>query len=219
MIIDGGYLVINLTYRFSTEIAAHSVVKSRYDSFSTFGYCSNLTWTSSTGAIGSGNWPMSTLFQAKLKIGDWFYNGEGWDSYSLFEQKQSHWNQIYTGWGWDLSGHTRTWYAIRDSVFIDEWEYTNKATYDAFSGEKTTGKCEYAHAQTAYNTHVSEYVAIPKDFNLKLTYGASFFLAHNNKVTETIYDADYQLTNTVNWKMNLADIGSNGGVAIKCPND
>lgn len=218
MIIDGGYIVVNLTYRFSTEIAAHSVVKSRYDSFGTFGYCSDLQWISGS-PLGAGQWPNNTLFRAKLKIGDWFYNGEGWGSYSLFEQKQTHWNQIYTGWGWDYGGHTRTWYAIRDSQFADEWEYTNEATYNAFSGEKTTGQCEYAHAQTVYNNHVNEYVAVPKDFYLKFMYGACFYLAHNNKTTETIYDADYQLTNTVSWQMNLADIGSNGGVAIKCPDD
>ena len=215
MIIDGGYLVVNLTYRFSNQNAAHTVVKSKYDSFGTFGYCSDLCWTDGN-TIGSGNWPMSTLFRAKLKVGDWLYNGE-WVSYTLLQQKRAHWNQLYAGEQLDLGGHTLTWYGIRDSQFPDEWEYTNESTYNAFSGEKQSGQCRYAHAHKTYNRNIGEYIAIPDEFFMKLMYGEYFFLAHENQTSETIYDADYSLTNTVDWKMNIAGVNSNGGVAIKCP--
>lgn len=218
MIIDGGYIVVNMTYKFSNDYRAHSVVKSKYDSFDTFGYCSDLMWISGS-PLGAGQWPKNTLFPAKMKIGDKIYNGEKWESYSLLQEKRTYWTTLYTGWGWDYGGHTRTWYAITDSHYSDEWEYVNESTYNSYSGAKESGQCEYAHAHTAYNSRIGESVAIPLIFYYKWVWGDCFFLAHNNKTTETIYDTDYQLTNTVSWKMNLADAGTNGGVAIPCPNN
>lgn len=44
-----------------------------------------------------------------------------------------------------------------------------------------------------------------------------FFLVHINKTTETIYDVDYDLTNTVSYRFNIVD--SSDGMAVKCPDD
>ena len=54
MILDGGFVIVNLKYKLSTEVKAHSIVASKYDSFDTFGYCTDLMWDSNTDHIGNG---------------------------------------------------------------------------------------------------------------------------------------------------------------------
>lgn len=44
-----------------------------------------------------------------------------------------------------------------------------------------------------------------------------FYLVHKNKTGDKVFDTDYSLTNTVSWRMNLAD--SEDGVAIRLPED
>ena len=38
MVFDSGYLIVNLKYKLSTELYAHNIVKSQFDSFNTYGY-------------------------------------------------------------------------------------------------------------------------------------------------------------------------------------
>ena len=44
-----------------------------------------------------------------------------------------------------------------------------------------------------------------------------FYLVHKNKVGDKVFDTDYSLTNTVSWRMNLAE--SEDGVAVPLPSD
>lgn len=152
MILDGGYLIVNLKYKLSTEKAAHSVVASKYDSFNTFGYCSDLTWDSNSDHIGNGRWPNNTMFPAKITIGDWLFNGETWISQTQFAAKRTHWNTLYSGWGIDMSGGEKYWYALPDSVYNDELEFVPKSVYDASNNAmKQTGKCATANASKLYH--------------------------------------------------------------------
>ena len=218
MILDGGYLIINLKYKLSTEKKAHSIVASRYDSFNTFGYCTDLMWNDNTDNIGSGRWPCDTMFVAKLSIGDWCYNGEEWISITEYRQKQAHWNTLYSGISWDWSGGEKWWYAIPDSTFADELEFVPKSVYDTSnSAFKQTGLCPTANATKYFHNVYNEYVYVNKDFTQKRNYGDRFFLVHQNKVTEKIYDTEYSLTNTVSYRFNIVDATS--GVAIPCKTD
>ena len=172
MILDGGYLIINLKYKLSTEKQAHSIVASKYDSFNTFGYCTDLMWNDSTGNIGSGNWPCDTMFVAKLSIGDWCYNGEDWISITEYRQKQAHWNTLYSGYGIDMSGGEKYWYAVPDSQFTDELEYVPKSVYDASNNAfKQKGLCPTAHATKFYHNIYNDWVYVSKDFRTKMLYG------------------------------------------------
>jgi len=216
MILDGGYLIVNLKYKLSTENKAHSVVSSRYDSFSTFGYCSDLMWDSNSDHIGNGRWPNNTMFPAKITIGDWLFNGETWISQTQFAAKRTHWNTLYSGWGIDMSGGEKYWYALPDSVYNDELEFVPKSVYDASNNAmKQTGKCATANASKLYHRTYNEWIYISEEFYNKYYYGDRCFLTHINKTNEAIYDVEYSLTNTVSYKFNIVD--ATDGVAIPCP--
>lgn len=214
MILDGGYLIINLKYKFSTDLRAHSAVKSMYDSAATFGTCTYLTWTSNTDYIGAAGWPNNTMFPARLTIGDWYYNGERWDSITAQQARQAYYNSIYSGWGWDASGRTNHWYRTWNSTH-NVWDYVTESVYNSFSGQKESGDCIYANANYLYNVNCGDNkVYIPQEFYYEYYNSGYFFLLHINKTTEAIYDTEYALTNTVSYKMQ---INATDGVAIKCP--
>ena len=52
------------------------------------------------------------------------------------------------------------------------------------------------------------------DYYYEIALQDRFYLSHINKTTETIFDAEYSLTNTVSYKMNIVD--ASDGVAIPC---
>lgn len=217
MILDGGYLIINMKYKFSTDLRAHSAVKSMYDSAAIFGSCSDLTWTSDTNYIGAAGWPNNTMFKARLTIGDWYYNGEEWDSITAQQARQTYYNSIYSGWGWDGAGLTNHWFRTWNSTH-NVWDYVTESVYNSFSGQKERGDCAYANAYYLYNVNCgTDKVYIPQDFYYEYYNGGYFFLQHVNKVSEAIYDTEYALSNTVSYKMQI--VNATDGVAIKCPED
>ena len=218
MILDGGYLIVNMKYKFSTDIRAHSAVKSMYDSAQTFGSCSDLTWTSNTDYVGAAGWPNNTMFQAKLTIGDYYYNGAEWGLIADLQARQTYYNNTYSGWGWDGAGTTRHWFRTWNSTY-NLFDYVTEDFYNSFSGQKERGDCAYANANYVYNANLGgAQVYIPADFYNELFYGDSFFLVHQNQTTEPIYDVEYSLTNTVSYKMQIVE-SSAEGLAIKCPDD
>ena len=174
-------------------------------------------WTSNTDYIGASQWPNNTMFRAKLTIGDWFYNGIEWGSIAAQQARQTYYNSIYSGWGWDGAGTTRKWYRVWNSTH-NVWDYVAESAYNSFSGQKENGDCVYANAHFIYNTNYGNTkVYIPEEFYYEYYYGDSFFLVHVNKTTETIYDCEYSLTNTVSYKMQI--VNASDGLAIKCPDD
>ena len=52
------------------------------------------------------------------------------------------------------------------------------------------------------------------DYYYEIALQDRFYLTHINKTTEAIFDAEYSLTNTVSYKMNIVD--ASDGVAIPC---
>jgi hypothetical protein len=158
------------------------------------------------------------MFVAKLSIGDWCYNGEDWISITEYRQKQTHWNALYSGYGIDMSGGEKYWYALPDSTFADELEYVPETVWEASnSAFKQKGLCPTAHATKFYHNIYNDWVYVSKDFRTKMLYGDRFFLVHQNKTTEKIYDTEYSLTNSVSYLMNIVDATS--GAAIPCKTD
>lgn len=216
MILDGGYLIINMKYKFSTDYRAHDVIKSKYDSFNTFGYCNDLTWTSDTSKIGAGMWPDNTMFPCKLTIDNYFYDGEEWHDYDWFNARVA--RGYYSFYGHTISmGHVGTgdtnWYRIKDNY--GDWNYVTKEVYLASNKEKETGASRPSNMY--WWTEGNTKVFITQDYYYECQLRDSFFLVHRNKTTETIYDTEYSLTNTVSYKMNIVD--SSDGIAVKCPTD
>lgn len=216
MILDGGYLIINMKYKFSTDYRAHSVVRSMYDSSETFGSCRDLTWNSDTDNIGNGNWPNNTLFPCRLTIDNFFFDGETWRDYDWFnarvERGYYNWGNHNPSRGHVGNGDTN-WYRIMNDY--GDWEYVTKATYNSSSRKKEMGKS--VPNNMCWWTVGNTKVFFPKEYDNECLLQDRFYLVHRNKVTETIYDTDYNLTNTVSYKMNIVD--SSDGIAVKCPND
>ncbi len=223
LILDGGYLIINITYRLSTNNAAHSVVKSMYDS-ATFGTCSSLTWTDDSDAIGGGNWPCDTLFPCRVTIGNYYYNGEQFVSYTDFNARvnRGYYNfdstniHGYAIQGGDNSVHKEgdweNWYRYKNTN--GDWIYCTQSEYNASSAQKETGKTLDNHHVWFVNGN-NEHVAVCIDYYHEMLTRDKFYLAHINKTSDCIYDTDYKLTNTVSYAMRLAD--ATDGVALKCP--
>ena len=212
MVFDDGYLIINLKYKLSTELYAHSVVKSKYDSFDTYGYYDK-QWTSSVAEIGSANWPNYTMFQCRLKIGDNFWNGEQWIKQSDYNAKVSRWNNTYMNYdGVDAGSQTHYWFRIWNSY--NEWEYVTESQYNSFTGTKESGECPYAHARFTYryDTGPNEKVWITDEFYYEKNYGNYCFLIRKNIEGNQIMDVEYRLTNTVSYRFKI--LNSIDGIAI-----
>ena len=212
MIFDGGYLIINLTYKLSTSRFPHGAVRSQYNNFASMGYYDKV-WSDSIEEIGAGNWPNYTMFPCLLKIGDYFYNGENWILQSDYNSKVTWWNTLYDGRdGIDYVG-TNTWYRTWNTSY-DDWEYVTQTQYDNFSGTKETGQCKSGHAHYVYRYDSGDtYVYITDEFYYQKNYGNYCFLIRNNISGNSIMDTNYQLTNTVSYKMKI--INSSDGMAIK----
>lgn len=216
VILNGGYLIINMRYKLSTDARPHSVVKSMFDSSSTFGTCTDLKWTDNPDYIGVANWPNDTMFRAKLSVGGYFYNGLGWRLTSEYQAWKTRQNAIYYGLGYDYAGTTRHWYRYLNTSGDDE--YVTQAMFiQSTRPNKESGDCKYADAKYFYRYDNNEIVYVPDDFYNEFLYGDSFYLVHKNKTDEKIYDTEYELTNTVSYKMNIVD--ATDGVAIKCPDN
>lgn len=212
LVFDGGYLIINLSYKLSTELYPHAIIKSEFDSYGTYGYY-NKQWNSSTSEIGASNWPNYTMFICRLKIGDIFWNGEQWIKQSDYDTKMARWNSTYMNYnGIDAGNQTHYWYRVWNAY--DEWEYVTESQYNAFSGTKESGECPYAHARYTYryDSGSGVYVWVTDEFYYERLYGNYCFLIRKNKAGDQIMDVEYQLTNTVSYKFKIID--SIDGVAI-----
>lgn len=215
MILDGGYLILNLRYKFSTDKRAHDVIKSMYNS-STFGSCSDLCWTSDTDRIGNDNWPNNTLFPCRLTIDNHFFDGDVWRDYDWFNARLA--RGYYNFYNHSISmGHVGTgdtdWYRIEDNY--GDWNYVTKAVYDSSSRKKETGKSKPNNMYWWEENGTKVFIA--EEYYNECVLRDWFYLVHRNKITETIYDTEYNLTNTVSYKMNIVD--SSDGIAVKCPTD
>lgn len=216
MILDGGYLVLNLKYKFSTDTRAHDVVKSMYKSSDTFGSCSDLTWSSDSDNIGNGNWPDNTLFPCRLTIDNHFFDGDVWRDYDWFNARVA--RGYYNFYGHNINmGHVgdgdTNWYRIKDDY--DDWNYVTKAVYNSSTKRKETGKSKPNNMYWWVENGTKVFIA--EEYYNECILQDWFYLVHRNKVTETIYDTEYELTNTVSYKMNIID--SSDGIAVKCPTD
>lgn len=225
MILDGGYLILDIKYKLSTDKRAHGVIKSKYD-VASFGDVNGLLWTSDTDKIGLDNWPRNTEFLCRLTIDNHYFNGDEWIDYSEYNAKVS---RGYYSMGSDnihgyaLHGGVGTthkvddwenWYRKKNSN--GDWIYITRAEYEAFIGTKEHGKTKRNnHFYYINGSGVSVQMCI--DYYYEILLKDKFYLVHRNKTTESIYDTEYSLTNTVSYKMNIVD--SSDGIAVKCPTD
>lgn len=192
-----GYFIIDLKYKLTDAWNAAGCLKT-----------SDETYTNNKYTTGFSD----TMFIAKLHVGDKYFDGDSWVDNSVYENKVS--NGYYRD---DLQGPAQVegakWYKYKDShgwwVYCDVVDY-NQATGDKLSGDCETNKMYYF---ISYNNKIFVEESYYRECQLK----DGFYLVHKNNEGDKIFDTEYQLTNTVSWRMNLAE--SEDGVAIKLPED
>lgn len=157
----GGVIIIDLKYKLSGDWNPAGCITTSDEVYKTTKY-----------GIGYED----TRFKARLKIGNFYFDGENWLNWT--------------------------------TEYLPNKDYYEKAyvTIEEIYGEK--------HWYSHYNGVKKE---ITKEEAQRIDVKDGFYLVHKNKEDEKIFDTDYQLTNTVSWKFNLA--ASEDGVAIKLPND
>lgn len=194
--VKGGTFIIDIRYKLSGDWNASNHIKTSDEQYYNGKY--------STGFY-------DTMFQCRLAIGNKiYYDGERWVSYQEYIDKT---NRGY----YQVCQGPNTWQGARWYRYLDEygyWRFCNEAEYNASTREKYTGG--FADVNAVYMfTRNSERIFVEKWYYDECKLQDCFYLVHKNKVDDKVFDTEYSLTNTVSWRMNLAD--SEDGVAIHLP--
>ena len=205
LICNGGYFIINMDYKLSGNYQANDCLQTSSQKYSSTSY-----------GTGYNN----TLFPCRLYIGDYFYDGEKWVHRNEYQRKL---NKGYYANQFEVWEETRkptpTWYKYKDSD--GDWKFTNnKAEWEAATTEKESGTYKsWQHvyfigsASSTYDDGTRIY--IDEDYYHECILQDRFYLVHINEEGDKIFDDIKSLTNTVSWRMNIAD--SQDGIAIKLP--
>lgn len=190
-----GYFIIDLKYRFTEDWNAAECLKTSDEVYTKNKYTTGYT---------------DTMFIAKLHIGDKYFDGDSWVDNSVYENKVN--NGYYRN---DLQGPAQVegakWYKYKDSH--GWWVYCDVVDYNQATGDKLSGDCETN--KMYYFTAYGNKVFVEENYYRECQLQDGFYLVHKNKEGDKIFDTEYQLTNTVSWRYNLAE--SEDGVAIKLP--
>ena len=194
--VKGGTFIIDIKYKLSGDWNASNHVKTSDEQYYNGKY--------STGFY-------DTMFQCRLAIADkMYYDGEQWVSYTEYQ------NKVDRGYYNNCNG-PNTWQGARWYRYLDEygyWRFCNESEYNASTREKYTGGFSDVNAVYMF-TRNGERIFVEKWYYDECKLQDCFYLVHKNKVDDKVFDTEYSLTNTVSWRMNLAD--SEDGVAIKLP--
>ena len=190
-----GYFIIDLKYKLTDTWNAAGCLKTSDEIYTKNKYTTGYT---------------DTMFIAKLKIGDKYFDGDSWVSYSLYQAKKD--GGYYRN---DLQGPAQVqgakWYKYKNSN--GWWVYCDVVDYNQATSEKLSGDCETN--KMYYFTAYGNKVFVEESYYRECKLQDGFFLVHKNNEGDKIFDTDYTLTNTVSWRYNLAE--SEDGVAIKLP--
>lgn len=196
--VKGGTFIIDIKYKLSGDWNAASHIKTSDEQYYNGKY--------STGFY-------DTMFQCRLAIGGkMYFDGERWVSYTEYQ------NKVDRGYYNNCNG-PNTWQGARWYRYLDEygyWRFCNESEYNASTREKYTGGYSDVNAVYMFMRN-GERIFVEKWYYDECKLQDCFYLVHKNKVDDKVFDTEYSLTNTVSWRMNLAD--SEDGVAIRLPED
>lgn len=196
--VKGGTFIIDIKYKLSGDWNAASHIKTSDEQYYNGKY--------STGFY-------DTMFQCRLAIADkMYFDGEQWVSYQEYQ------NKVDRGYYQQCSG-PNTWQGAKWYRYLDEygyWRFCNESEYNASTREKYSGGYSDVNAVYMFMRN-GERIFVEKWYYDECKLQDCFYLVHKNKVDDKVFDTEYSLTNTVSWRMNLAD--SEDGVAIRLPED
>ena len=198
--VKGGTFIIDIKYKLSGDWNASNHIKTSDEQYYNGKY--------STGFY-------DTMFQCRLAIADkMYFDGEQWVSYTEYQNKVD--RGYYNNCNGPNTWADATWYRYLDEYGY--WRFVTKGEYDSISGrEKYSGGYADRNYVYSYTNSSNERVFVEKWYFDECKLQDCFYLVHKNKVDDKVFDTEYSLTNTVSWRMNLAD--SEDGVAIHLPED
>ena len=216
LMLKGGYMIIDMSWRMSIYNKANEIFKSwarnDYDK-----RWEMEVFTNSSYGTGFED----TRIPCHLDIGGYYFDGDEWVSYETYNAKVARGYYKNVGGpteGWDGA----MWYKQKNSY--GEWEYMNKAAYDkSTNSTKISGSCGNGRkyfiedASTQDGRYDEDTIWIEETYYQECCLKDNFYLVHINKEGDQIFDVEKRLTNTVSWRMGLAD--SEDGVAIPLPKD
>ncbi|WP_229118830.1 hypothetical protein [Bacteroides finegoldii] len=196
--VKGGVFIVDIRYRLSGDWNAAECITTSDEQYYDGKY--------STGFD-------NTMFKCRFSIADEIYfDGDNWVSYTEYHNKVA--RDYYKECTGPNTFRGATWYKYLDEYGY--WRFCNKAEYDASNREKYTGGYSDVNAVYYYMRN-GERIFIEKWFYDECALQDCFYLVHKNKTGDKVFDTTYTLTNTVSWRMNLAE--SEDGVAIALPNN
>lgn len=199
-IFKGGYFIIDLAFKLSSNFLAHDILHSSNEVYS---------WTK----FGAGF--TDTLIPCRLKISDHYYNGEYWVHYDEYRLKIS--KDYYKKINMYNTSEDLYWFRYVDSDGLDR--YTTESEWNSLPSTIKKDKGHYtgaAHTRVLYYYYDnSTKIFVPQSFYYECILKDRFYLVHRNNEGDKVFDEEKSLTNTVSYKMNLVD--SADGVAIKLP--
>ena len=198
--VKGGTFIIDINYRLSGDWNAAECIVTSDEQYYDGKYSTGFT---------------DTMFKCKLAIGDkMYYDGDGWVNYQEYHNKVA---RSY----YKICNGPNTWAGATWYKYLDEygyWRFVTKGEYDSISGrEKYSGGYADRNYVYSYTNSNNERVFVEKWFYDECKLQDCFYLVHKNKVGDKVFDTDYSFTNTVSWRMNLAE--SEDGVAVSLPSD
>lgn len=212
----GGYLIIDMKYRFSSSPRSNDVLKTWTWNNHNHKYVQP-QYVDTSYTLGYED----TRFPCRLTIGsEYYFDGRDWQTYTELNKKiaAGYFNQHGISWVSESSNlHEATWYKIMQNGY---WKYVNQSTYNSFSGTKQTGSYErrlgvyYLDISNAGMPDSSS-IFVEESYYHEWLLQDRFYLVRKLEDNELIFDEEKTLTNTVSWRMELAE--SKDGVAIKIP--
>lgn len=216
VVYKGGYLIIDMKYRFSSSNRSNEIYKTYTWNNHSHSYVQP-QYVDTAYTLGYED----TRFPCRLTIGNQYYfDGQSWVSYADYNAKVAagYFNQHGKNWVYESSNlHECTWYKVMENGY---WKYVNQATYNASTATKKTGS--YKRRLGVYYLDISgagmpdeSSIFVEESYYHEWLLGDRFYLVRKIEDEELIFDEEKTLTNTVSWRMELAD--SKDGVAIKMP--
>ena len=161
-VIQGGYLIINLSYKLSTNsLSNDSIASDNADAVYYSGQYSDRSKYS--GQFGTGNGYDHTNFRCFLKIGDYYYTGSEWKPYSDYTSHLTDYIKV-TGQG-TVNGEYKFWISNTDGTktYITRAEYNKIYLMDNFwlvhknsDGDKIKDEWKTLTNQVSYTYNLAE---------------------------------------------------------------
>jgi hypothetical protein len=206
LVLKGGYFLINMTFKLSKNRLAHSIISQSDTNYLNVKYHNQYGWKYT-----------STLIPCKLQLGTLYYNGEKWcniEEVKLKRERNYYEEVLEYGFGvYDVTAY----------YYIDEYGYqrfVHETEFDSISNQYTKGTFVISRDDRRYyyQKHINNelrMIYISEDYYNECILQDRFYLVRQNKDNEQVFETDYQLTNTISYKMNLID--SQDAIAIKLP--